>query len=82
MIGMSLPMTGAGFNAVGRELTAAIRLYTQQHGDTIAGRKIEITIPRNQRLCLPAGEQSKNNLDIGRDTFCICGRLQARGAMP
>ena len=43
-IGISLPMTGAGFTAVGRQLKAAIKLYMQQHGDTVAGRKIEITM--------------------------------------
>jgi len=41
-IGISIPMTGAGFNAVGRQITAAIRLYMQQHGDTVAGRRIEV----------------------------------------
>ena len=43
-MGVSIPMTGAGFNAVGRELAAAIKLYVQQHGDIIAGRKIEIIV--------------------------------------
>src|SRR5579862_8845837 len=43
-IGMSMPMTGAGFAAVGRQLKAAIALYMQQHGDTVAGRKIEWTM--------------------------------------
>ena len=43
-IGMSMPMTGAGFNAVGRQLKAAIALYTQQNGDTVAGRKIQLTM--------------------------------------
>jgi branched-chain amino acid transport system substrate-binding protein len=43
-IGMSVPMTGAGFAAVGRQLKAAMALYTEQHGDTVAGRKIEITM--------------------------------------
>ena len=37
-------MTGAGFNAVGRQLAAAIKLYVEQHGDTVAGRKIEIIL--------------------------------------
>jgi branched-chain amino acid transport system substrate-binding protein len=41
-IGISIPMTGAGFNAVGRQITAGVRLYMQQHGDTVAGRKIEV----------------------------------------
>ena len=43
-MGISIPMTGAGFNAVGRQLAAAIKLYVEQHGDTIAGRKIEIIL--------------------------------------
>ena len=43
-IGCSLPMTGAGFTAVGRQLKAAIKVYMQQHGDTVAGRKIELII--------------------------------------
>jgi branched-chain amino acid transport system substrate-binding protein len=43
-IGISIPLTGAGFNAVGRQLQAALKLYAQQHGDTVAGRKIELII--------------------------------------
>ena len=43
-IGMTMPMTGAGFNAVGRQLKASIQLFLQQNGDTVAGRKIELTM--------------------------------------
>ena len=43
-IGISMPLTGAGFNAVGRQLQAALKLYMEQHGDTVAGRQIQITI--------------------------------------
>jgi branched-chain amino acid transport system substrate-binding protein len=43
-MGISLPMTGAGFNAVGRQLAAAIKLYLEQHGQAIAGRKIELIL--------------------------------------
>jgi branched-chain amino acid transport system substrate-binding protein len=43
-IGISMPLTGAGFNAVGRQLQAALKLYMQQHGDTVAGRQIQVTI--------------------------------------
>jgi branched-chain amino acid transport system substrate-binding protein len=43
-MGISVPMTGAGFNAVGRQLAAAIKLYVQQHGEVVAGRKIEIIV--------------------------------------
>jgi branched-chain amino acid transport system substrate-binding protein len=43
-IGISIPMTGAGFNAVGRQIGAAVKLYMAQHGDTVAGRRIELII--------------------------------------
>jgi branched-chain amino acid transport system substrate-binding protein len=43
-MGISIPMTGAGFNAVGRQLAAAIKLFALQHGDVVAGRKIEIIV--------------------------------------
>jgi branched-chain amino acid transport system substrate-binding protein len=43
-MGISIPMTGAGFAAVGRQLKASTALYMQQHGDTVAGRKIELTM--------------------------------------
>jgi branched-chain amino acid transport system substrate-binding protein len=43
-IGCSLPLTGAGFTAVGRELTGALKVFMQQHGDTVAGRKIELIV--------------------------------------
>jgi branched-chain amino acid transport system substrate-binding protein len=43
-MGISIPLTGVGFNAVGRQLQAAIKLYVQQHGDTVAGRKLELII--------------------------------------
>jgi branched-chain amino acid transport system substrate-binding protein len=43
-IGCSLPLTGAGFAEVGKLLTGGLKVYTQQHGDTVAGRKIEFII--------------------------------------
>jgi branched-chain amino acid transport system substrate-binding protein len=43
-MGISLPLTGAGFNAVGRQLTGAIKLYVAQHGDVVAGRKLELIV--------------------------------------
>ena len=43
-IGMSMPMTGAGFAAVGRQITSAMRLYMQQNGDRVAGKRIELIL--------------------------------------
>ncbi|MGB6965550.1 MAG: ABC transporter substrate-binding protein, partial [Xanthobacteraceae bacterium] len=43
-IGCSMPLTGAGFAAVGKLLTGGLKVYQQQHGDSVAGRKIQIVI--------------------------------------
>jgi branched-chain amino acid transport system substrate-binding protein len=43
-MGISIPLTGAGFNAVGRQLAAGIKLYAQQHGDQVAGHKLELVV--------------------------------------
>ncbi len=42
-IGLVMPMTGA-VGAAGQEVAAAVRLYMAQHGDTVAGKKIEILL--------------------------------------
>jgi branched-chain amino acid transport system substrate-binding protein len=42
-IGLTMPMTG-GFTAVGKQAVAGARLYVQQHGDQVAGRKIELIL--------------------------------------
>ncbi len=40
-IGLVMPMTGV-LAAVGKQAVAAARLYVAQHGNTVAGRKIEL----------------------------------------
>ena len=40
-IGLILPMTG-GQASTGMQLDNGIKLYMQQHGDTVAGKKIEV----------------------------------------
>jgi branched-chain amino acid transport system substrate-binding protein len=42
-IGIVIPMTGTSA-AVGREIEAAAKLYMAQHGDMVAGKKIELII--------------------------------------
>ena len=42
-VGVVIPMTGTSA-AVGREIAAATKLYMAQHGDTVAGKKIELII--------------------------------------
>ena len=42
-IGFILPMTGPQ-QSTGREISGSIKLYMQQHGDKVAGKKIEVII--------------------------------------
>jgi branched-chain amino acid transport system substrate-binding protein len=42
-IGLILPMTGASAST-GRQIEAAARLYMQQNGDTVAGKKIQLIV--------------------------------------
>jgi branched-chain amino acid transport system substrate-binding protein len=42
-IGLLLPMTGQQ-STTGKQIEAAVRLYTRQHGTTVAGRKIEVIL--------------------------------------
>jgi len=42
-IGLVIPMSGP-FASTGKQVEAAVRLYMKQHGDTVAGRKIEVIL--------------------------------------
>jgi len=42
-VGMVMPMTGV-LAAAGQQVVAGARFYMQQHGDTVAGRKIELIV--------------------------------------
>lgn len=42
-IGLILPMTGP-FASTGRQVTAAVKLYMAEHGETVAGKKIEVIV--------------------------------------
>jgi branched-chain amino acid transport system substrate-binding protein len=42
-IGLVLPMTGQQAST-GRQIEAAVKLYMSQHGDTVAGKKIELIL--------------------------------------
>ncbi len=42
-IGLILPMSGP-FASTGRQVEAAVKLYQQQHGDTVAGRKVQVIL--------------------------------------
>ena len=42
-VGFVIPMTGQ-LAAVGKQVSAGARLYMQEHGDTVAGKKIELIV--------------------------------------
>ena len=42
-IGLILPMTGP-FASTGRQIETAVKLYMQQHGSTVAGKKLELIV--------------------------------------
>ncbi len=42
-IGLILPMTG-GQASTGKQIDNAVKLYMQQHGDTVAGKKIQVIV--------------------------------------
>ena len=48
-IGLILPMTG-GQASTGRQIDNAVKLYMQQNGDTVAGKKIEIILKDDAAL--------------------------------
>ncbi|RZA12665.1 MAG: ABC transporter substrate-binding protein, partial [Lysobacteraceae bacterium] len=48
-IGLILPMTGQQATT-GRQIEAAARLYMQQNGDTIAGRKVQLIVKDDTSL--------------------------------
>lgn len=42
-IGLILPLTGP-FASTGKQIDTATRLYMQEHGDTVAGRKVQVIL--------------------------------------
>lgn len=48
-IGLIVPMTG-GQASTGKQIDNAIKLYMQQHGDTVAGKKIEVILKDDAAL--------------------------------
>ncbi|MEZ0171269.1 ABC transporter substrate-binding protein [Microvirga sp. TS319] len=42
-IGLILPLTGP-FASTGRQIEAAVKLYMQQNGDTVAGKKVQLIV--------------------------------------
>jgi branched-chain amino acid transport system substrate-binding protein len=70
-IGLIVPMTG-GQSSTGKQIDNAVKLYMKQHGDTVAGKKIEVilkddaTLPDNtKRLAQELIVNDKVNIIAG-----------------
>src|SRR2546422_11528443 len=80
-IGLILPMTG-GQASTGKQIDNAVKLYMQQKGDTVAGKKIEVilkddaAVPDNtKRMAQELIVNEKANFNVG---FCVTpGALSA-----
>ncbi len=63
-IGLIIPLTGP-FTTTGKQLEAAARLYMQQNGTTVAGKKIELIVRddagRAENTARIAGELIQND---------------------
>jgi branched-chain amino acid transport system substrate-binding protein len=90
-IGMSFAMTGAGFNAAGRQAAAGARLYVQQHGNMVAGKKIEMILRDDagvadnaRRLVQEMIVNDKVNIIAGgiTPTVLAYGQLVTQAKMP
>jgi len=74
-IGMVVPMTGP-LAAAGQQVLAGARLYVKQHGDTVAGKKIELIV-RDDASSGEAGKRLIQELIVNEKVDIIGGGLTA-----
>jgi len=67
-VGVISSQTGP-FAAVGRQMTAGIRLYMQEHGDVAAGKKIEIVLRDDAGVADQARRQAQELVASGQVQF-------------
>jgi branched-chain amino acid transport system substrate-binding protein len=70
-IGLLLPMTGP-FQSTGVQVTAAVRLYMAQHGDTVAGKKIEV-ITRDDAAVAETSKRQAQELIVNDKVNLLAG---------
>ena len=74
-IGMVMPMTGTLASA-GQQVVAGARLYIKQHGDTIAGKRIELIV-RDDASSGETGKRLIQELIVNEKVDVIGGGLTA-----
>ena len=68
-IALILPLTGP-FASTGRQIEAAVRVYMQKYGDTVAGRKVELLV-RDDTGLAPETTKRLAQEAIARDKVAI-----------
>lgn len=71
-IGMVLPMSGP-FAAHGQQIENSVRLYMQEHGDTVAGRKIQVLIKDDTGIAPAVSKRQAQNLLIQDKVDILAG---------
>ncbi|HTS20920.1 MAG TPA: ABC transporter substrate-binding protein [Casimicrobiaceae bacterium] len=71
-IGLILPMTGP-FASTGRQTSAGARLYMQQNGDTVAGRKIELIVKDDTGLAPETTKRIAQDLVVQEKVAILAG---------
>ena len=74
-IGMVMPMTG-GLASAGQQVVAGARLYIKQHGDTVAGKKIELIV-KDDATSAETGKRLIQELVVNDKVDVIGGGLTA-----
>jgi len=74
-IGMVMPLTGALAGA-GQQVVAGARFYMKQHGDTVAGRKIELIV-KDDGTVPDVGRRLTQELIVNDKVDVIAGGLTA-----
>ena len=71
-IGLILPLTGP-FASTGRQVEAAVRLYMQQNGSTVAGKKIELIVKDDTGLAPETTKRIAQDLVVQEKIAILAG---------
>ena len=71
-IGLILPLTGP-FASTGRQTEAAVRLYMQKNGDTVAGRKVELIVRDDTGLAPETTKRIAQDLIVQEKIAILAG---------
>ncbi|WP_397475212.1 ABC transporter substrate-binding protein [Pusillimonas sp.] len=71
-IGLILPMTGP-FASTGKQINTAVKLYMDQHGDTVAGRKIQVILKDDTGLAPEVTRRLAQELVVQEKVNALAG---------